>query len=221
MNNKGMRLHYHFIHVITRPLFKFLFKFQVFGLENVPSSGGAMLMINHASYLDPIFIGAAVKRNLFYMARSSLFKPGFIDHFLRSLNAFPIHLGSPDRGAIKNALKLVDEGNLLLIFPEGTRSHDGSLNKAQDGVGFMAYRAKVPVIPVYLEGTNNALPRGSSMVRLAKITVSFGKPINMDVYRNNEASREIYSKIGEDIMSGITELKYKREMCKKGRYIIV
>ncbi|HGE71143.1 TPA: 1-acyl-sn-glycerol-3-phosphate acyltransferase [Candidatus Poribacteria bacterium] len=214
MNDRNMRLHYHFCHVITRPLFKSLFKFQVFGAKNVPKTGGAILMMNHASYLDPIFIGAAVDRNLFYMARSTLFKPGFVDKFLRSFNAFPVQLGAPDRGAIKKALQILEQGNLLLIFPEGTRSVDGTLGKAQDGVGFIAYRTKAEVIPVFIDGTQKALPRGAKMLKTAKITVSFGKPINMDVYRSCEPSREIYSKIGEEVMARIGELKRERQSRK-------
>ncbi|MDQ1318198.1 MAG: 1-acyl-sn-glycerol-3-phosphate acyltransferase, partial [Candidatus Poribacteria bacterium] len=159
MNNKRMNFLYHFCLIISRPLLKALFKFQIFGSENVPSTGGAMLMINHASYLDPIFIGGAVNRSINYMARATLFKPGIVDKFLRNLNAFPVHLGSTDRGAIRNALKILDEGNLLLIFPEGTRSLDGTLGKAQDGIGFMAYRTQADVIPVYLSGTQKAWAR--------------------------------------------------------------
>jgi 1-acyl-sn-glycerol-3-phosphate acyltransferase len=220
MSYREMPLHYHFFHVITRPLFKTLFKFKIYGAENVPQKGGVMLMINHVSYLDPIFIGAAVKRNLHYMARSTLFKKGFIDRFLRSLNAFPVHLGSADRSAIRNALKLLDEGKLLLVFPEGTRSHDGSLGKAQDGVGFMAHRTNACVIPVFLDGTYKAMPRNSKMIKPTRITVSFGKPIDMSIYRNSEANRETYSKIGEDIMSGIAKLKAEREAYKKGKYVM-
>lgn len=220
MNYKDMPIHYHFFHIVMRPLFKALFKLRIYGVENVPSKGGVMLMINHASYLDPIFIGGAVKRNLHYMARSTLFRPGIIDKFLRSLNAFPVHLGSSDRAAIKNAMKLLDDGKLLLIFPEGTRSQDGSLGKAQDGIGFIAYRTNACVIPVFLDGTQNALPRKAKMIKSTKITVSFGEPLDMDKYRNSEASRETYAMIGEAVMSGIAKLKAERESYKKGRYII-
>jgi 1-acyl-sn-glycerol-3-phosphate acyltransferase len=211
MNHRGMPHLYHFIHIMTRPLLRSLFKFQIFGSENVPSTGGAMLMINHASYLDPIFIGGAVNRSINYMARATLFKPGIIDKFLRSLNAFPVHLGSTDRGAIRNALKILEEGNLLLIFPEGTRSFDGTLGKAQDGIGFMAYRTKADVIPVYLSGTHKAWPRGAKKIKTAKITVTFGKPLDMSIYRNSEATRETYSKIGAEVMARIAELKQERE----------
>ena len=214
MNHREMPYLYHFIHIITRPLLKSLFKFQIFGSENVPSTGGAMLMINHASYLDPIFIGRAVNRSIHYMARATLFKSGIIDKFLRSLNAFPVHLGSADRGAIRNALKILDEGNLLLIFPEGTRSFDGTLGKAQDGVGFMAYRTKADVIPVYLSGTQKAWARGSKMIKTAKITVTFGKPLDMSIYRDSEASRETNSESGAEVMARIAELKRDRESKK-------
>jgi len=202
-----MRLHYHFFHVIVRPMFRALFKFEVTGSENIPSRDGTLLMINHASYLDPIFIGAAVKRSIHYMARSTLFKPGFIKWFLMNMNAFPVHLGSPDRSAIKRALQLLSDSKVLLIFPEGTRSVDGSLGKAQDGVGFIAYRANVNVIPVFLNGTQKALPRKAKMLKTAKISVHFGKPIDMDFYRKMEPSRQTYSKIGEEIMLRIAELK--------------
>ena len=118
MNNRNMKPFYHFLCIIARPLLKAFFKFQVFGLENVPKEGSVMLMINHASYLDPIVIGGSVNRNLYYMARSTLFRPLFVKRFLTSLNAFPIHLGSPDRVRHKKAIQILNEGNLLLIFPE-------------------------------------------------------------------------------------------------------
>ena len=108
MDHRGMRLHYHFFHIIVRPLFKSLFKFQVFGAENLPSSGGVLLLSNHVSYLDPIFMGAAVTRNLHYMARSTLFIPGPVERFLLSMNAFPVHLGVPDRKALRQARQLLE-----------------------------------------------------------------------------------------------------------------
>lgn len=209
MKHKGMRFHYHFFHIIARPLLKSLFKFQVFGSENVPSFGGILLMSNHASHLDPVFLGAAVNRNLNYMARATLFKPGIIKWFLLNMNAFPVHLGVPDRGAIRRALQLLDNGNILLIFPEGTRTIDGTLGKPQAGVGLIAYRAKAPVIPVFLNGTRKALPRGAKMVKTAKITIYFGVPIDMDHYRNCEASRETYVRIGEEVMAKISDMKSK------------
>jgi 1-acyl-sn-glycerol-3-phosphate acyltransferase len=207
MVHRGMRPHYHFFHVIARPLLKSLFRFQVFGAKNVPSNGGVLLVSNHVSYVDPVFMGAAVDRNLHYMARSTLFKPGLIERFLLSMNAFPVHLGVPDRGAIRRALQLLDDGNVLHIFPEGTRSIDGTLGTAQAGVGFIAYRTKAPVVPVFLDGTEKVFPRGAQMMKPAKVKLSFGRPLDLDHFRKARSSREIRAKIGEVVMSSIAELR--------------
>jgi len=207
MDSSGMGFIYHIIHILSRPGMKSLFKFEVFGTENVPSTGGALLASNHASFADPVFLGASVDRNLHYMARASLFKPGRIDRFLRSLNAFPVHRGAPDRRAIRRALELLDSGNLLLMFAEGTRTHDGTLGKAQAGVGLIAYRTTASILPVFLGGTLEVLPRNAKMLKLAKVTVSFGKPLDMAPYRAHKGSREVYTSIGEELMKRIAELK--------------
>ncbi len=207
MVHRGMPFLYHFFHVILRFILKTLFKFRVFGAGNVPSTGGVLFMSNHASYFDPIFIGAAVYRNLHYMARATLFKPKLIERFLLSVNAFPVHLGVPDRKAIRQALQLLGGGNQLLIFPEGTRTVDGSLGKAQAGIGLIAYKTNVPVVPVFLNGTQEVFPKGAKMPKLAKVTISFGKPLDMEQYRKSEASRETYVNIGSEVMTRIAELK--------------
>lgn len=207
MDHRGMRFHYHFLHIIARPFLKSLFKFQVLGVENVPTTGGVLLMSNHASYVDPVFLGAAADRNLYYMARSTLFKPGLIEWLLSNMNAFPVHLGVPDRRAIRRALRLLEDRKLLLIFPEGTRTVDGTLGKAQAGVGLIAYRTTASIVPVFLGGTHKALPRGAKMLKLARIMVSFGKPLDMEYYRGCEPSRETYVKIGEEVMARIADLK--------------
>jgi len=209
MNSKRMQIRflYHFIHIIIRPMLKSFFKFKVFGAENVPLDGGALFMSNHASHADPVFLGAAVRGTLHYMARSTLFKPALVKKFLLRLNAFPVHLGTPDRKAIRQALRLLEEENYLLIFPEGTRSVDGTLGEAQAGVGLIAHKTTRPVIPIFLSGTQNVLPRGSKMLRSAKVSLHFGKPIDMERYRSEKASREIYAMIGEEVMSKIAELQ--------------
>lgn len=211
MFHRGMRLHYHFFHIIARPLLKSFFKFQIFGAENLPSTGGVLLMTNHASYMDPIFIGAAVNRSLHYMARSTLFKPKIVEKLLLSMNAFPIHLGVPDRGAIKRALEILENGGVLNIFPEGTRTIDGSLGQSQPGVGLIAHRTNASIIPVYLSGTREVLPRNAKSPRLAKVTIAFGKPIEMKQYREIKANREVYEEIGKKIMEGIAELMKRNQ----------
>ena len=210
MIHRGMQFHYRFIHVVIRPLLSTLFKFQVFGAENVPSSGGVLLMTNHASYVDPIFIGAGVDRNLRYMARSTLFRHGLIKWILLNLNAFPVIQGAPDRKAIRCALQILTDGELLNIFPEGTRSVDGiTLGKSLPGVGFIAHRPAGAVVPVFLSGTHDVLPRKAKMLKPVKVTISFGKPLDMEHYRKSKSSREVYTEIGEEVMTRIAELRNK------------
>ncbi|RKY04066.1 1-acyl-sn-glycerol-3-phosphate acyltransferase [Candidatus Poribacteria bacterium] len=197
---------------LAQPLFRWAFGFEVTGLENVPDEGGALIASNHVSYLDPPILGAASKRELFYMARDSLFKPGPIGWFLRYLNAFPVKRDKPDRSALKRALELLESGKLVLVFPEGTRSWDGTLGKPHLGVGFIAYHSRVPVIPVYVSGTEKALPRGKAIIKRAKVTVHFGKPVYLDDLRAHPRPREVYRLIGERIMAAIAELqrRYRR-----------
>ena len=209
MVHREMRLHYHFFHVIARPLLKSLFRFQVLGTSNVPPTGGVLLVSNHVSYVDPVFIGAAVNRNLHYMARSTLFKPGLIEWFLLNMNAFPVHLGVPDRGAIRKALQILEGGKPLIIFPEGTRSVNGVLGKAQVGASLIAYRTAATVVPIFLSGTENVLPRSAKMLSPAKVTLSFGEPVDIEHYRKCRGDRDVYVKIGEEVMTRIAGLRDK------------
>lgn len=207
MYNRSMRLHYHFFHIIARPFLKSFFKFEIFGIENLPTRGGVLLMTNHASYFDPVFIGAAVNRNLNYMARATLFKPEIVGKFLLSMSAFPVNVGASDTKAIRKTLELLKNGGVLNIFPEGTRSVDGKLGKALPGVGLIAHKTPVPVMPVYLSGTRSVLPKNAKMPKLAKVKIYFGKPLDMKSYREVKATREIYDEISEKIMEGIAELQ--------------
>jgi 1-acyl-sn-glycerol-3-phosphate acyltransferase len=197
---------------IAVPLFRWAFQLEFTGRENIPDEGGALIASNHVSYLDPPILGASSKRELFYMARDTLFHPKPVGDFLRYLNAFPVKRDKPDRGALKAAVKLLESGRLVLVFPEGTRSRDGTLGRPHLGVGFIVYHSSVPVIPTYICGTEKALPRGSLLIKRAKVSVHFGRPIDMDDLRGAPRPREMYPKIGERIMSEIAKLqvRYRR-----------
>jgi len=202
---------------IAVPLFTWAFHLSVVGRENIPDEGGALIASNHVSYLDPPILGAALKRELFYMARDTLFRPKPVGDFLRYLNAFPVKRDRPDRKALKTAITLLESGKLVLVFPEGTRSYDGSLGKPHLGVGFIVYHSTVPVIPTYISGTEKALPRGALLIKRAEINVHFGRPMDMKELRNASRPREVYSKIGERIMSEIAKLQARYRKGSDGR----
>lgn len=163
---------------IAWPVFMAAFRVRVIGRENVPTSGGAILAGNHVSYMDPVLLWEFSPRGRpHFMAKSELFK-GLIGWMLTEFYSFPVVRGSADRTAIATATKLLEDGELVGIFPEGTRSSDGEAGEAHGGVSFIAMRAGVPVIPVAFVGTDKVLPRGQKFIRPARVTIKFGTPID-------------------------------------------
>lgn len=192
-------------HRVSRVVAQRLSRLETHGAENLPS-GGALIMCNHASYLDPVYLGSGLDREVYYMARSTLFLPGPIDRLLHSVNAFPVHRGRPDRAALKYTLKLAHDGRLVLIFPEGTRSLDGQLGEAAAGASFLAYQAEVPVIPAYLHNMHRVWPRGSARPRRTKVRLYIGPELDLTPARA-ERGRVAYEMIGSAVMAAIAKLQ--------------
>lgn len=157
--------------------FRVFFFLKVRGQENFPRSGGFIVASNHVSYLDPILLGVASPRSLNYMARDTLFRNSFFGWILKQVHVFPLKRNFADLGAIKEALKRMKSGRGILLFPEGTRSHDGQMKGGLEGVGFLARKGKVPVIPAYVHGADRAWPKHARFFRPACIQIVFGKPL--------------------------------------------
>lgn len=189
------------------PLSRWLFKIEFFGQNHIPKKTGILIMSNHLSYLDPLFLGVGVGRELSFMARKSLFKNRFFGALIRRVNAFPVERGKADRKALRKALSVVKAGKALVVFPEGTRGINNKLRKPQQGAGFIAYWSKCPVIPTYLKGPDIILPRNAKKIKLAKVIVAFAKPIDMDKFQNLSKRREAYPLIAQEIMDRIAMLK--------------
>ena len=206
----GKRI-YRFLHRIGHPLFKGLVNFEVKGQEYVPVASGGIMMSNHVSYLDPVFLGAAVPREFHSIARDDLFGVRFFGDLITYFNAIPIKRGKPDLKNLRNILSMLKEDKLLLMFPEGTRSVDGTLGEALEGAGFIAYRTNVPVIPVFLKGTEIILPKHAKGIKRAKVSVRFGPAIELTELRNIRRARKAYKPIAQEIMKGIATLKTSAE----------
>ena len=191
-----------------------LFRIHVTGRENIPKQKGILLISNHASYLDPVILGVASLRPLYFFARANLFQNPVFGWLIRSLHAFPVHIERLDKDAIERAIKELTEGKVVVVFPEGTRSRGGELRAGQAGAGFLAVKAKVPVLPVYLRGVYDAFPPGAKMIRPKKISVHFGKvlffepPLPEEVPLRREGRRQAYyQKIADRMMEAIQEIK--------------
>ena len=192
---------------VAWPLGKLYFDFETRGLEHVPLRGGVLAAANHASYLDPPLLGNATPRVMYYMARAELFRGKLAGPFIKLWGAFPIRRDMWSAGGLKTALRKLDEGKLVMYFPEGTRSYDGGLRKPMVGAGLLAYMAKAPVVPTYVDGTYESFPRGAKVPRRAKVTVCFGPPLDLESYRERPPSKDTYKAVAEIIMAGIAALR--------------
>jgi 1-acyl-sn-glycerol-3-phosphate acyltransferase len=188
-------------------LFKMYLGFKIVGGDNIPKDGAFIFVSNHVSYLDPILLGTSNRRNLYYMARENLFKRPMCGWVMRKLHAFPVKRNEGDAAAIKQALRILGSGKPLVIFPEGTRSKDRSLRPAKPGTGFIVSKAKVPVVPAYIEGSFDALPRGLDTLKRHCVKVYIGKPLFFDETRLGRKGRESYQSISDEIMKSVARLK--------------
>jgi 1-acyl-sn-glycerol-3-phosphate acyltransferase len=156
------------------------FHVRIAGRKNIPRRGGALLVTNHQSLLDPWLIGIALARQIHYMARESLFNGGWLQYVFERTNAFPVRRGRADSAAMREAIARLDKGYLVNIFPEATRTTDGTIGPIAAGVAIIVRRARAPVIPIVIEGAFEAWPRGRRWPRLRSIRLLYGREIPHD-----------------------------------------
>lgn len=179
------------------------FRLKVVGADRVPREGRLILAANHLSLLDPPLIGCVVPRELDYMAKAELFQVPGLGRLIRRLNAHPVDRTGSDSAALRLALRLLDAGRALLVFPEGTRGTEGELGPGRAGAGMLAALSAAPVVPVYIQGSERALPRGAAAPRPARVTVTFGAPITF----KRERGKARYQDISDEIMAAIGRVK--------------
>ncbi len=143
----------------------------------MPGEGPVILVANHASMLDPVVLGCAVGRPVRFMAKHELFRNRMFGSVLRSLGAFPVRRGQSDREAFHTALEVLSRGEVLGIFPEGTRSLNGELQPPYSGAAVLAEKTGAPVVPVGIIGTHQVMRRGSWLPRPGRIAVRVGRPL--------------------------------------------
>lgn len=195
---------------IFLPLIAPAFSFRVVGKEEVPTTGGVILAANHVSYADPVFIGVAlVERRLRFMAKEELFRSALFGALLGRLGAFPVRRGRVDHAGIRQCLRLLEQGEVLLVFPEGTRGDGMALRQPEEGIGLLAARAGCAVVPVHVQGTDHVLPRGRRIPRIHPVTVYFGHPLWLASATSRREGRWSYRRFTEQVMKEIAELQAK------------
>ncbi len=156
---------------------KLLWRISFEGLENVPAEGPFVLAPVHRSFIDFGLVSAVTRRRMGYMGKESLWKNKALGSFITMLGAYPVNRGAPDREALRRTLDILEKGEPLVLFPEGTRRSGPVIEHLHEGAAFVASRAGVPLVPVGIGGSERALPKGKGLPRLVKIHVIVGPPI--------------------------------------------
>ncbi len=180
-------------------------RWKVIGRENIPPKGGVILAGNHVSYIDPPALGAGATRPVHFMAKQELFRIPVLGFLIRNVGAFPVKRGTADRNALRRAVDLLKSGKIVGMFPEGTRSLDGKLKPPEAGVGMIALRAQVPVVPVALVNTEKLLAPHSLFFRFCHIKVVYGEPVALDDLVGR-SGRDAVDEVGRRVMSAIGQL---------------
>lgn len=196
-----MRVWYSILWCVCWTLTKLLFRFRSAGRNNIPSDGPVLLVSNHQSHLDPVLIGVASPRPTGALARKTLFFWP-LSWLIRSLGAVPVDLEGSAVSGIKAILGMLRANEVVIVFPEGTRTRDGKLQPLLPGFCAIARRAKATIVPTSIDGAFAALPRGSFLPRPRPIRLTFGPAITPDQIAS-QSDDELVQRIAAEIENGI------------------
>lgn len=194
-----------FVYQTVRRVVMAAYRVRTIGADNVPH-GGAILAGNHISYLDPALLWCVSPRPTHFVAKSELWDVWWLWPLLERLWAFPVARGSADREMISTATRLLKAGELVAMFPEGTRNKSGdaeSLGEAHGGVAYIAQRAGVPIVPVGIANTEKAWPKGQRLPRFPRVTIRFGEPIDPASFEGDR--KECIEAVTRELMARVAE----------------
>ncbi|WP_433548747.1 lysophospholipid acyltransferase family protein [Streptomyces sp. CA-294286] len=205
---------YHVLkYVVLGPLLKLLFRPRIEGLAYVPEDGAAIVAGNHLSFSDHFLMPAVLKRRITFLAKAEYFTgPGLKGRltaaFFRSAGQIPVDRSGKEAGkaAVREGLGVLAKDELLGIYPEGTRSHDGRLYKGKVGVAVMAITAGVPVVPCAMVGTFEIQPPGRKVPKIKRVTIRFGEPLDFSRFAGMEQEKAALRAVTDEIMSAILAL---------------
>ncbi len=183
--------------IICRLVLLLLRRWKVTGSTKLPAGQGMVVVANHVSYWDPVVVGCALDRKIFFMAKAELFKIPVLGFIITKLGAFPVQRQGADRSSIMKALELLKAGRLVGIFPEGTRSKSGKLLDPHLGAAMLALKGGVPLLPVAVSGTRGVL---------GQVKVVIGKPMYFKAHNPRKVSRSELQSVSEEIMREIGRL---------------
>jgi len=187
---------------ILQNFFCFWLRYRARGMEHLPATGGALLVINHQSFLDPLLVGLPLSRPVSYLARDSLFRVPFVGWVLRNTYVVPINREAASTSSLREGIKRLERGFYVGIFPEGTRTETGRVESLKPGFLLFLRRSNVPVIPVGIAGAFEAYPKRAWFPRLGIVRVVFGEPFDREhlMSFDKDCESELLAHVRERIM---------------------
>ena len=201
-----MNFYYWLGYHLSRLVGRLFFRFRVIHQERMLQSGSVILAMNHQSYLDPPLAGTTCDRAIYFLARRTLLDVPLLGRLLPKLNVIPVNQEGVDRSALKALIRVLKDGNAALIFPEGSRTIDGSLQPAEPGLGLIIAKTLAPVVPMRIFGAHEALPRSSGGLHLVPITIVIGEPIFFTAADIKPAGKNLYMRLSQRVMDAIAAL---------------
>jgi 1-acyl-sn-glycerol-3-phosphate acyltransferase len=199
--------------LVVGPILKTAFRPWVTGHDNIPRTGGVILASNHLSFIDSVFLPLAIDRRISFLAKSDYytakgFKGWFIRNFLTAAGMLPIDRsgGKASEASLQTGLGVLSRGEVLGIYPEGTRSPDGRLYRGRTGVARMILEGHVPVVPVAMIDTEKVMPIGRRLPRVRRIGIVIGEPLDFSRFEGMEGDRFILRSITDEIMYELDRL---------------
>jgi len=212
-----MNLSYRLGWAFFRLMYATYFRWRVYNRERVPLTGPVILAANHMSFLDPPLVGSALSRPINYLARESLFRFPVVSSILHSWNAVPVDRDGGGARGLKNIMDRLRAGGGIILFPEGTRSHDGKLRPALSGIGLVVAKSEAPVVPVRVFGTFEAWGRNLTIPRPKRVAVKYGMPMRFEKLRAEAKTcdkarlKQIYQEIADGLMTEIAKLEPRND----------
>ncbi|MBN2561367.1 MAG: 1-acyl-sn-glycerol-3-phosphate acyltransferase [Phycisphaerae bacterium] len=210
-----MRPYYRFMRFLSQAALATYFHGRVFGLRNVPLTGGVLLASNHQSFFDPLSVTCVLQRECNYMARDTLFGNPLFKRLIESVNAFPVRRGAGDIGAVKEILRRLKAGRLVVVFPEGTRTRDGSIGKINPNSMGIARKAGAAIVPAVVDGAFEAWPRSSLLPRPWTTYVSYARPITPQQVRD-WPNEQIAQVVADRMQAALDASRIKRRRARGG-----
>ncbi len=216
-----MTFTYYFWYTLSKIAARFFFSFRVIHRERLLESGPVILAANHQSYFDPPLVGICAKRDVYFLARKTLLNVPYLGTLLPYINVIPVDRDGNDMSALKKIIRLIKSGNGVVLFPEGTRSLDGKLQRGKGGIGLIIAKSKAPVQPMRIFGSYEAFPKGAGNFSASPITVVVGEPIyftegDMDANKFGGEERLLYQNLSDRVMTAISELQLPDSLPSRG-----